>query len=46
MNGRVWIKSVEPKHVIAAVRCIERVDPEGENLDAKSVSAFLDTLDI
>jgi len=42
----MWIKSVEPKHVIAAVRCIERVDPEGENLDAKSVNAFLDTLDI
>jgi len=32
MNGRVWVKSKEPKHVIATVRCIERVDPEGENL--------------
>jgi len=31
-NGRVWIKSKELKHVIAAVRCIEQVDPEGENL--------------
>jgi len=31
MNGRVWVRSKEPKHVIVAVRCIERVDPEGEN---------------
>jgi len=46
MNGRVWIKSKELRHVIAAVRCIRQVDPEGENLDEKSVKAFLDTLDI
>jgi len=46
MNGRVWINSKEPRHVIAAVRCIERVDPEGENLDEKLVNVFLDTLDI
>lgn len=46
MNGRVWINSKEPRHVIAAVRCIEQVDPEGENLDEKSVSVFLGTLDI
>ena len=42
----MWVKSKEPKHVIAAVRCIERVDPEGEDLDEKSITAFLDTLDI
>jgi exosome complex component RRP40 len=46
MNGRVWVKSKEPKHIIAAVRCLERVDPEGENLDKKSISTFLDMLDI
>ena len=46
MNGRVWVGSKEPRHVIAAVRCIERVDPEGGNLDEKSVNEFLDTLDI
>ena len=40
------MNSKESRHVIAAVRCIERVDPEGGNLDEKSVSAFLDTLDI
>jgi len=57
MNGRVWINSKESRHVIAAVRCIgrvdpegedldEKVDPEGEDLDEKSVNVFLDTLDI
>ncbi|KAF9651331.1 hypothetical protein BDM02DRAFT_3139280 [Thelephora ganbajun] len=46
MNGRVWVNSKELRHVIAAVRCIERVDPEGENLDEKLVNAFLDTFDI
>ena len=46
MNGRVWVNSKEPRHVIAAVRCIERVDPEGENLGEKSVNLFLDELDI
>jgi len=46
MNGRVWINSEEPKHVIVAVRCIERADPEGGSLDEKSVSVFLDTLDV
>jgi len=46
MNGRVWVGSRELRHVVAAVRCIERVDPEGMNLDEKSVKGFLDTLDI
>ncbi|KAI0087831.1 exosome complex exonuclease RRP40 [Irpex rosettiformis] len=46
VNGRVWVNSKEPKHVIAIVRCIEAADPDGSNMDALQVKKFLGTLDI
>lgn len=47
LNGRVWVCAKEIRQTIAMARCIEAVDPDGGTLkDAKSVRAFLDTLDI
>ena len=45
-NGRVWIKAENPKHTIATARCIEKADPDGDNLDATAVKKFLGTLDV
>lgn len=46
LNGRVWVNAKEIKQVIAIVRCIEAVDPDGGGLDAKGVKTLLDTLDV
>ncbi len=46
MNGRVWVNSKEPKHVIAIVRAIEAADPDGGGMDELQVKKFLGTLDI
>lgn len=46
VNGRVWINSKDPKHIIATVRCIEKADPDGDNLDANGVKRFLGALDV
>ena len=42
----MWVNSEEPKHVIAAVRCIEAADPDGGNMDENQIKKFLSTLDI
>ncbi|KAI0789779.1 exosome complex exonuclease RRP40 [Abortiporus biennis] len=46
LNGRVWIDSKDPKHVIAIARCIEAVDPDGGGMDELGVKKFLSTLDV
>ena len=46
VNGRVWVSSQDPRHVIATMRCIDKVDPAGENMDEIRAKAFLGTLDI
>jgi len=46
LNGRIWINTQEPRHIIAASRCIEAVDPEGGGMDEGNVKKFLGTLDI
>ncbi|PSR70521.1 hypothetical protein PHLCEN_2v13560 [Hermanssonia centrifuga] len=46
LNGRLWISTKEPKHIIAAVRCIEAVDPDGDGMDEIELKRFLGTLDI
>lgn len=44
MNGRIWIKTPEPKVTIAIARCIEAVD--ALSYDQEEVEAFLNTMDI
>lgn len=46
LNGRVWVNSKEPKHIIAIARCIEAVDPDSGGLDELGVKKFLNTLDL
>ena len=46
VNGRVWVDSKDPRHIIAVARCIEKAEPDGENLDEAGIKAFLTTLDI
>ena len=46
VNGRVWIMSQDPKHVIAAARCIEKADSNGDGVDEEGVKKFLATLDV
>lgn len=46
LNGRVWITTKEPRHVIAVSRCIEAVDPDGGGMDEPAVKKFLNTLDV
>ncbi len=46
LNGRLWISTKEPKHIIAAIRCIEAVDPDGDGMDEIELKRFLGTLDI
>ncbi|KAJ3557130.1 hypothetical protein NM688_g1635 [Phlebia brevispora] len=46
VNGRVWLNSQDPRHVIAAARCIEKLDPAGENVGEEGLKHFLATLDI
>ncbi|EMD39565.1 hypothetical protein CERSUDRAFT_111881 [Gelatoporia subvermispora B] len=46
VNGRVWINSKEPRHIIAASRCIEAVDPDGGGMDEAGVKKFLSSMDV
>ena len=46
MNGRVWVTAKDPRQIIAIARCIEAVDPDGENMDEAAVKKFLSTLDV
>ncbi|GBE85065.1 hypothetical protein SCP_0702510 [Sparassis crispa] len=45
LNGRVWINANETRHIIAAARCIEAVDPDGGGMDEAHVKKFISTLD-
>jgi len=45
MNGKVWVSTKETKHTIAAVRCIEVVDPDGGGMDEVNVKKFFSKLD-
>ena len=46
LNGRIWINAKETRHIIAASRCIEAVDPDGGGMDEAAVKKLLQTLDI
>ena len=46
MNGRVWVSAKDPRQVIAIVRCIEAVDPDGGGMDEAAVKKFLNALDL
>ncbi|KAF9820707.1 hypothetical protein IEO21_01150 [Rhodonia placenta] len=46
LNGRMWINTKDPRHIIAATRCIEAVDPDEGGMDELGVKKFLGTLDI
>ena len=46
MNGRVWVTSPDPRHIIAIIRCIEAVDPDGGGMDEIALKKFLSSLDV
>ncbi|KAG8860898.1 exosome non-catalytic core subunit rrp40 [Tulasnella sp. 330] len=43
-NGRVWVRTTDPRRTIAAARCIEAVDTL--SYDERQVKSFLNTLDL
>ncbi|KAH8825232.1 hypothetical protein DL96DRAFT_172003, partial [Flagelloscypha sp. PMI_526] len=45
-NGRVWIDAKEIKNTIAVSRCIQAVDPIGQNMDEGELKDFVKRLDI
>ncbi|KAH9941059.1 exosome complex exonuclease RRP40 [Amylocystis lapponica] len=46
LNGKIWITTKEARHVIAASRCVEAVDPDGGGMTEVGVKKFLSTMDI
>jgi exosome complex component RRP40 len=46
LNGRVWINSKEPAHIIAIARCIENVDPDGGAMQEIALKRFFATLEV
>jgi exosome complex component RRP40 len=46
LNGRVWINSKEPAHIIAIARCIENVDPDGGAIEEIAFKRFFATLEV
>ena len=46
MNGRIWVSAKEVKQTIAAIRCIEAVDPDGGGLDEVGVKKLFNRFDI
>lgn len=46
MNGRVWIHSKEPSHIIAIARCISNADPLGGGMDEGELRKFIHSLNI
>ena len=41
LNGRVWINTKSIKHTIAATRCIQAADPDGERLGERAIRELL-----
>ncbi|KAI6129637.1 hypothetical protein EDD16DRAFT_1146770 [Pisolithus croceorrhizus] len=46
VNGRIWVSTKEVKQTIAAVRCIEAVDPDGGGMDEARVKKFLGEMEL
>lgn len=44
VNGKVWVKTPEIKHTIAATRCIEAIDDS--NMTEKDLVKFLNGIEL
>lgn len=44
VNGRVWVRTNDPRRTVAVARCIEAVDTLG--YDAAKLKSFVNTMDL